>query len=230
MTASPASASQNLVRREDEAGVVILTLAQAQNRNALGLAMIDTLIVAFADIAKERYNCNVETPRDAAGKQQQQQQSNGRKQPPHVTGSTCVAATSSESHNSLSFDGTADDALTQRHETRLCVHVSVPFRTRDSRGILYAHVSDDGANSIMAYMRRGHVNVIVRDSHGAERELELDGVRVDDGRLHKLDIYCESAGYLVAHVDQAAAEASSGYLYEYIEQIKSSNVNDIDSI
>src|SRR5271157_1071349 len=42
-----------LVRREDDSGVVTLTLAQPQNRNALGLAMIDTLIVAFADIAKD---------------------------------------------------------------------------------------------------------------------------------------------------------------------------------
>jgi enoyl-CoA hydratase/carnithine racemase len=45
--------SSHLIRREDESGVVTLTLAQPQNRNALGLAMIDTLIVAFADIAKD---------------------------------------------------------------------------------------------------------------------------------------------------------------------------------
>jgi enoyl-CoA hydratase/carnithine racemase len=42
-----------LLRRHDEAGVVTLTLAAPQNRNALSLAMIDTLIVAFADIAKD---------------------------------------------------------------------------------------------------------------------------------------------------------------------------------
>src|SRR5271167_1942615 len=54
MTASPASASSSqLVRRDDDPGVVTLTLAAPQNRNALGLAMIDTLIVAFADIAKD---------------------------------------------------------------------------------------------------------------------------------------------------------------------------------
>ncbi len=45
--------SPQLLRREDDAGVVTLTLAQAQNRNALSLAMIDTLIVALADIAKD---------------------------------------------------------------------------------------------------------------------------------------------------------------------------------
>ncbi len=48
-----ASSPPQLLRRESESGVVTLTLAQAQNRNALGLEMIDTLIVAFADIAKE---------------------------------------------------------------------------------------------------------------------------------------------------------------------------------
>jgi enoyl-CoA hydratase/carnithine racemase len=53
MLASPAAPSPQLVRRDDAAGVVTLTLAQSQNRNALGLAMIDTLIVAFADIAKD---------------------------------------------------------------------------------------------------------------------------------------------------------------------------------
>src|SRR5271166_3977273 len=53
MLASPAAQTSQLVRRDDDAGVVALTLAQSQNRNALGLAMIDTLIVAFADIAKD---------------------------------------------------------------------------------------------------------------------------------------------------------------------------------
>jgi len=54
MTASTAAAPTELVRREDDAGVVTLTLAQPRNRNALSLAMIDTLIVAFADLAKDR--------------------------------------------------------------------------------------------------------------------------------------------------------------------------------
>ena len=51
--ASPAAPSSQLVRRDDDAGVVTLTLTHPQNRNALGLAMIDTLIVAFADLAKD---------------------------------------------------------------------------------------------------------------------------------------------------------------------------------
>jgi enoyl-CoA hydratase/carnithine racemase len=52
--ASPASApSSQLLRRDDDAGVVTLTLTAPQNRNALGLATIDTLIVAFAEIAKD---------------------------------------------------------------------------------------------------------------------------------------------------------------------------------
>ena len=54
MTASsPAASSAQLVRREDNLGVVTLTLTAPQSRNALGLAMIDTLIVAFADIARD---------------------------------------------------------------------------------------------------------------------------------------------------------------------------------
>jgi enoyl-CoA hydratase/carnithine racemase len=51
--ASPAPASSQLVRREDDAGILTLTLATPQNRNALSLAMIDSLIIAFADIAKD---------------------------------------------------------------------------------------------------------------------------------------------------------------------------------
>lgn len=51
MSAPPSAL--NLVHRQDDAGVVTLTLSQPQTRNALSLAMIDTLIVALADIAKE---------------------------------------------------------------------------------------------------------------------------------------------------------------------------------
>lgn len=43
-----------LVRREDDAGVVTLTLASPTTRNALGLAMLDTLIVALSEIEKDR--------------------------------------------------------------------------------------------------------------------------------------------------------------------------------
>ena len=53
MSAPSAAKPSELVRREDDRGVVTLTLTTPQNRNALGLAMIDTLIVAFADIAKD---------------------------------------------------------------------------------------------------------------------------------------------------------------------------------
>ena len=54
-SASAASAGPvpPLVRREDDDGLVVLTLASPQNRNALSLAMIDTLIVAFAGLARE---------------------------------------------------------------------------------------------------------------------------------------------------------------------------------
>ncbi len=51
---APASASvaPSLLRREDDAGVATLTLT-GPNRNALSLAMIDTLIIALADIGKD---------------------------------------------------------------------------------------------------------------------------------------------------------------------------------
>ena len=48
-----ASAVPPLLRREDDSRVITLTLATPQNRNALSLAMIDTLILEFADIAKD---------------------------------------------------------------------------------------------------------------------------------------------------------------------------------
>jgi enoyl-CoA hydratase/carnithine racemase len=52
MTASSAvAASPELVRRDDDNGVVTLTLNAPQNRNALSLAMIETLIATFHDIA-----------------------------------------------------------------------------------------------------------------------------------------------------------------------------------
>jgi enoyl-CoA hydratase/carnithine racemase len=53
MPSSSAVKPSELLRREDEAGVVTVTLTASQNRNALSLAMIDTLIVAFADVAKD---------------------------------------------------------------------------------------------------------------------------------------------------------------------------------
>ncbi len=42
-----------LLRRQDKAGVTTLTLASAASRNALGLLMIDSLIVAFDELAKD---------------------------------------------------------------------------------------------------------------------------------------------------------------------------------
>ena len=49
---SASSASTQLFRREDNGRVVTLTLS-GPNRNALSLAMIDTLILALADIASD---------------------------------------------------------------------------------------------------------------------------------------------------------------------------------
>ena len=55
MSTSPASsaATAEPLRRNDDAGVVILTLNTPQNRNALSLAMIETLIAALDEIASD---------------------------------------------------------------------------------------------------------------------------------------------------------------------------------
>ena len=54
MTAAPSpTPSPQILRRDDDGGVVTLTLTQPQNRNALGLQMIDALIVVLADLAKD---------------------------------------------------------------------------------------------------------------------------------------------------------------------------------
>jgi enoyl-CoA hydratase/carnithine racemase len=45
--------SSSLLRRDDHAGVATITLTSAGTRNALSLLMIDTLIVAFDEIAKD---------------------------------------------------------------------------------------------------------------------------------------------------------------------------------
>jgi enoyl-CoA hydratase/carnithine racemase len=47
------AAASTPLRRQDDAGVATLTLTAPQNRNALGLAMIDTLILTLADVARD---------------------------------------------------------------------------------------------------------------------------------------------------------------------------------
>jgi enoyl-CoA hydratase/carnithine racemase len=53
LMSSASLAASSLVRRDADNGVVTLTLTTPQNRNALSLEMIDTLIVALADLAKD---------------------------------------------------------------------------------------------------------------------------------------------------------------------------------
>jgi enoyl-CoA hydratase/carnithine racemase len=53
MSNSAAAAPQALFRREDDNGVVTLTLTTPQNRNALSLEMLDALIAAFREIAAD---------------------------------------------------------------------------------------------------------------------------------------------------------------------------------
>ena len=47
------SGENHLVRRSDDAGVVTLTLTSPSSRNALGLQMLDTLRLGFADIEQD---------------------------------------------------------------------------------------------------------------------------------------------------------------------------------
>jgi enoyl-CoA hydratase/carnithine racemase len=55
MNASSAiAASSGLVKRDDDNGVVTLTLSTPQNRNALSLATIESLIAAFESIAADK--------------------------------------------------------------------------------------------------------------------------------------------------------------------------------
>ena len=63
MSALPADVRpQELLRRDDDNGVVTLTLSTPQNRNALSLAMIDTLIVALDDIARTTRRASSSSP------------------------------------------------------------------------------------------------------------------------------------------------------------------------
>jgi enoyl-CoA hydratase/carnithine racemase len=52
-SSAPSTAAAKLLRREDNNGVVTLTLNTPQNRNALGLAMMEALIAALGDIAND---------------------------------------------------------------------------------------------------------------------------------------------------------------------------------
>lgn len=144
-------------------------------------------VIRPADIPKERYNCNVERPRFST-----------TINPPRPS---CLP-----DGYSLSFS-TADEAITYQHETLACEHINIPFRTKDSRGIIYSHASFNGNNFILVFIRRGFINLIVKDNN-SEKELELDSVRVDDGNLHTLDIHCEET-YVTAYIDQIRQYSSN---------------------
>ena len=142
-------------------------------------------VIKPSDITKDRYNCHVE-----------------RRRP--VTVSTTLATSRRKPQclpegYPINFVG-VEDALTYQHDTQICDHIHIPFRTRHPRGIIYSHSSEDGRFFVIVYIRRGFLNINVRDNN-AERELELDSKRVDDGELHKLDIHCYS-NYLIAYIDQ----------------------------
>lgn len=145
-------------------------------------------VIKPTDIAKERYNCNVERVRESSSVSTQTNA--------YVTPRPeCLP-----DGYPLSFQS-VEDAVTYQHETSLCEQIHIPFRTRESRGIVYSHSSEDGSNYILVYLKRGQVIILVRDNSG-ERECEISEQRVDDGELHKLDLTCDPSGYLIATLDQ----------------------------
>jgi hypothetical protein len=146
-------------------------------------------VIKPADIDKERYKCEVESPRPA------------HTQAPPVRTTTPTPACLPDGYP-LSFSSSYD-AITFQHDLRACEHIHLPFRTVEARGIIYSHSSDDGNNYIVVYLRKGFINIIAKDgSSGGEKELELNSVRVDDGQVHELDIHCKAEGYLIAYIDQ----------------------------
>lgn len=151
-------------------------------------------VIKPADIPKDRYNCNVER---RGGSNVQVAPNGGGDNNNYVA--TPPRPECLPDGYPLSFES-VEDAVTYQHETAMCETIHIPFRTRDSRGILYSHSSEDGSCYILVYLRRGYLNIVVRDSSG-ERECEMSEQRVDDGELHKLDLVCESIGYLVATLD-----------------------------
>ncbi len=142
-------------------------------------------VIKPAEIPQARYNCQI----DMSKHRPTSPPTNPDRSP------KCLPQASSVSFSRVS------DAITYQHETSVCDHINIPFRTRHSRGILYSHSSNDGRFFIVVYLRRGFLNLLVRDSTGTEKEIELSSQRVDDGQLHKLDINCEN-GFLVAYIDQ----------------------------
>jgi hypothetical protein len=75
------------------------------------------------------------------------------------------------------------------------------FFSIKGRGIISTYYSEDGGNYLVVYLHRGNIHIIVRDNN-SEKEIKLTSVRVDDGEPHVLDIHCESAGYIIAYIDQ----------------------------
>lgn len=139
-------------------------------------------VIKPAEIPKQRYNCQIDMK-------------NRPTQPPVVDiRPKCLATDTPVSFSRIS------DALTSKHETTRCKTIHIPFRTRTPRGILYSHSSTDGRFFLVVYLKQGYVNMIVRDSSSIEKSIELNA-RVDDGKLHTVDIYCEN-GFLAAYIDR----------------------------
>ena len=146
-------------------------------------------VIKPADIAKERYNCNVEGPKQRPTPSRPSQQPTRRP--------SCLPV-----GYPLSFESASDMVTYTQSEPKICEHIHIPFRTRIGRGIIYTHYSEDGESYIIVYLHKGYVSIIVKVGGSNEKELKLTNMRVDDGELHKLDIHCERTGYLIAYIDQ----------------------------
>jgi hypothetical protein len=143
-------------------------------------------VIVPAEVPKYRYSCNVVVAEPLTT----------TRAPPTRPPIRCLA-----DDYTLSFE-TSYDAVSYQHETRLCGRISVPFRTISPRGVIYSHVSEDKQYYIAVFLRRGNVNVAVKDGR-EEKEVEFSGFRVDDGYSHVVDITCDSRNnFIYVYVDQ----------------------------
>jgi hypothetical protein len=106
-----------------------------------------------------------------------------------------------------------EDAITNNHLTQECESIQIPFRTRNKGGVLYSHASTDARFYLVVYLRKGFINLIVKDSTGAEKSLEVANKQVDDGQLHKLDVKYEAGtGFLNVFVDEDSDDNKANHI------------------
>jgi hypothetical protein len=79
-------------------------------------------------------------------------------------------------------------------------------------------VSEDKRFYIAAYLKRGFINVAIKDGR-EEKEVEFDNYWVNDGSSHTLEIVSESNNFLNINIDRRVSHrleiASYIYLNSY---------------